>query len=648
MQILHSALSVPLSGIRMTKSVFIIFNLLFMQHFLKKNHRIIITVILGFMFTVSVINAWSDSAIFDETAHIPAGYTYMRYLDMRLNPEHPPLIKDLAGLPLQFMHLDFNTNGDFWTQSVDGQWDAGRSFLWHMGNDADKIIFWSRLPIVILSLILGWFIFRWVREISGTVAGLFALAIYAFDPNFLGHNHFVTTDIGICAFMTFSFYYFLRFVKHPSWKNVVIGGIFLGLVQLAKFSSVLLFPVYGLALIIYPLVIVKKDKRDTDFRFRMKKIGEYLGKGVAAGAISLVVVWMLYAVNTFHMPKEKLADIINYQFSPQSEMASVKIMNEALIALDGNNLTKPMAEYFLGVGMVFKRVAGGNGAYFMGQVSAKAFPAYFPTVFLIKEPLANLFFMLSALILTLVGFIKFVSAHAQKYTHEVWHPVSEYIRHNITSVSLFAFIILYSYMSITGNLNIGFRHLFPILPFIYILTAKVIFDFWKKLHTHQGELIFGIILSALVLFLISGTVAAYPAYMSYFNQTAGGSKNGYRYVTDSNADWGQDLKRLKVWISKYNLDNPSDTINKIHLNYFGGSDINYYFGDQAIDWWDSRRPLEPGWYAISTNYLQGSIYDKEKKDSESYRWTQNIEPVAQVGTSIFVYYLTSEDINNIK
>lgn len=632
-----------------------------MMHFLKKNHKLIIAAILGFMFIVSVLNAWNDSAIFDETAHIPAGYTYMRYLDMRLNPEHPPLIKDLAGIPLLFMNLNFDRTQDFWTTSVDGQWDAGRSFLWHVGNDADQIIFWSRLPIVLLSLILGWFIFRWVREISGIVAGLFALAIYAFDPNFLGHNHFVTTDIGICAFMTFSFYYFLQFIKHPSWKNVIVGGTFLGLVQLAKFSSVLLFPIYGLVLVVYPLVIVKTDKRDSQFIFRIKSLGQYLGKGIVAGAISFIIVWMLYGINTFNMPQEKLADIINYQFNPASEMALVKIMNKALLALDGNNLTKPMAEYFLGVGMVFKRVAGGNGAYFMGQVSAKAFPAYFPTVFIIKEPLPSLFFMLSALMLAAAGFIKFLSKEVRNSFCKFRELSAKYIRENITSISLFSFIILYSYMSITGNLNIGFRHLFPILPFVYILTAKIIFDFWKKLHSQQNEFVFGAALLVLISLLVSGSVCAYPAYMSYFNQTVGGPKNGYRMVTDSNADWGQDLKRLKIWIDDYNTHKDEASckfenynyskdckpIDKIRLNYFGGADIKYYFGEQAIDWWDSRRPLEAGWYAIATNYLQGSIYDKEKKDAESYRWLKNIRPVAQVGTSIFVYYITSEDISKI-
>jgi hypothetical protein len=635
-----------------------------MHQFLKKNYRIIITLILCFMAVVSVLNAWWDSAIFDEDAHIPAGYSYVKYRDMRLNPEHPPLIKDLAGLPLFFMsNLKFDITKDFWAKDVNGQWEAGHDLLWQEGNNADKIIFWSRLPLVLLSLLFGLFIFKWVKEISGTMTGLFALTIYAFDPNILGHNHFVTTDLGIAAFMAFSFYYFLRFIKYPSWKNVIVGGVFLGLVQLAKFSSIMLFPIFGLVLFLYPLI--KKIEQD-DWKNRLKTLGEYLGKGVAAFAVSIILVWGIYFINIYNMPKEKLAETIEYYFPHDDQSPKAVMTNKILLALNKSDATKPLSEYILGIAMVFKRVEGGNGAYFMGQVSGKAFPAYFPTVFLIKEPLPNLFFMIAAIALTLAAFIKFIVSAIRRPAKKVRESFAHYLRVNITSISLGAFILLYAYISVTGNLNIGFRHLFPILPFIYILTAKVVFDLWKKLHSRQSELIFGIVLSALVLFLVSDTVAAYPSYMSYFNQTAGGPKKGYRYATDSNADWGQDLKRLKRWVNKYNncsisperkvlcegiseeITKKENGIKKIRLNYFGGADIKYYFGDQAIDWWDSRRPLESGWYAISTNYLMGSIYDKEKKDNESYRWIRDIKPVAQVGTSIFVYYITSDDLAKIK
>lgn len=621
-----------------------------MKKFLEKNHQIIITIVLGFMATVSLLNADNDSAIFDETAHIPAGYSYLKEHDMRLNPEHPPLIKDLTAIPLLFFQPVFDTSQDFWKKEVNGQWEAGRQFIFKSGNDADKIIFWSRFPIVALSVLFGLFIFRWAKELGGVITGIIALLLYAFDPNILGHNHFVTTDLGIAMFISMAFYYFLRFIKEPTWKNVAWGGFFLGLVQLAKFSSVLIFPVFGLALIVYPLVKINRHKQDSDLVFKLKKLGEYIGKGAIAFLISMVLVWIVYYINTFAMPEAKLAETINYYFNP-SDTANMKNIytNKILLSLNKSDALRPLSEYFLGIAMVFKRVAGGNGAYFMGQVSSKAFPAYFPVVFLIKEPLPSLFLMLFALIYSLgkMGNTCVQSFRASfKRTLRVF---SHYLRVRITEISLFSFILLYTYISVTGNLNIGFRHLFPILPFIYILVAKNIGYFIKKTKDPSQKLGFSLAVSGLLAYLIIETILVYPNYMSYFNPVAGGPKNGYQYATDSNADWGQDLKRLRNWVDQYNSCSASGCgpIKQIRVDYFGGADIKYYMGDRYLQWWDSKRPVESGWYAISTNFLQGSLYDKTKKDEDSYRWIKSFTPAHQVGTSILVYYISEEDLERI-
>jgi hypothetical protein len=642
-----------------------------MQKFLEKNYQLVVGLILAFMLIVSLLNAWWDSAIFDETAHIPAGYSYLTMHDMRLNPEHPPLLKDLAALPLVFMQLGFDTTQKFWTTEINGQWEAGHNLFWQMGNDADLLIFWARVPFVLLSLLFGLFIFKWGKELAGTLGGLLALTLYAFDPNILGHNHFVTTDLGIAGFMLISFYYFLKFIKDPTWKNVAIGGFFLALVQLTKFSSILLLPIFGLVAIIYPLTKkIPTDKKNV-LIFKLSKLGEYLGKSFIALAFSLIVVWLFYALNNYAMPEVKLAETINYYFSPDDPNIKNIYTNKILLALNESAVFRPLSEYFLGIAMVFKRVAGGNGAYFMGQVSSSAFPAYFPTVFALKEPLVMLFLMLSALLIAFWNNLKGFINCTKKLTRKLpcLTAFRDYLRRNIELLAMFFFILLYAYISITGNLNIGFRHLFPILPFIYILTAKVIIDFCQKRKNSPTRVTFlsaTFILSAL---LVIEAVTAYPFYMSYFNRIAGGPKNGYNFVTDSNADWGQDLKRLRVWIDKYNhcaqvfcdpnekvgcpascysiatpFPTPGKPIDKIRVDYFGGADIKYYIKEKYLMWYDSKRPLETGWYAISTNFSQGSIYDRTKEDQDSYRWTKKIKPVYQVGTSIFIYYVSTEDL----
>ncbi len=599
-----------------------------MEKFINKNYKFIIVGIMTFFVIVSVLNAKNDSAIFDEVAHIPAGYSYVSQHDTRLNPEHPPLIKDMAGLPLLFLNLKFDTTQSFWTGELpgawdEGQWAAGRSLLYESGNDADQIIFWSRLPIVLLSFLLGLFLFKWGKQLAGTSAGLLALTLYAFDPNILGHNHFVTTDLGVAAMLTFSFYYFLKFIKLPSWKNVVLGGLFLGLLLVSKFSSIIALPIFGLTLIIYSLAKNNRDGKN-NWKSRLGNLGQYLLKGVAAFLVAAIVIWIVYKANNYAMPKETFDKTIDFFFAADDSNAKATITNNFLHSLNNSTLTRPWATYAFGPAWTVKRVVGGNGAYFMGKVG-NGFLNYFPIVFLIKETIPFLFLAVFALGYTFKqAIVSAFSAKKKKNTN--------FLRSSVVEYSLFGFIFLYAYISIQGGLNIGFRHLFPILPFAYLLISKKVFEFIKKnkLKTQHSLLI---IISVLILWQIGAAIFAYPSYTSYFNESIGGSKNGYRYVTDSNTDWGQDLNRLKTWLDKH------PEIDKIHVDYFGGGNPKLLLSDKYVQWWDSMRPVQPGWYAISENYLMGSIYDTKRSPNETYSWTKNYNPVAQIGKSILIYYV---------
>jgi 4-amino-4-deoxy-L-arabinose transferase-like glycosyltransferase len=601
-----------------------------MQKFLEKNYRIIILLILIFMISVSLLNANNDSLIYDESAHIPAGYSYLTQHDMRLNPEHPPLLKDLAALPLLFIQPKFETTADFWTKdNADAsQWNAGKSFLFASGNNPDQIVFWSRLPIILLSLLLGLFIFKWTRELAGLGAGLFALTLYAFDPNILGHNHFVTTDVGIAAFITFAFYYFLHFIKEPTRKNMLLAGLFLGLVQLAKFSAVLTFPVFGLLLIIYPLVRLHGHKS------RWQSLGEYLWKGCLVFLISFLVVYVAYFLNTYQMPPEKLPEIMSHYMHPDDPRPLTVYTRKAILAINSVPLLEPMANYVFGVVRVFQRVGGGNVTYFLGEVSVQGFLSYFPVIFMIKEPLPTIFLILFTLTIAFIAIVRSIFSEPKK----IGHHLAYYLRTRVIEFSMLTFITLYALTSITGRLNIGLRHLLPIFPFMYILLSVGLFRFIRKKHNDYKHLLY---LAAVTLLgiLIFQTIAAYPSYTSYFNSLAGGPTQGYRFATDSNADWGQDLKRLHLFLTAH------PEITKIKTDYFGMVDLDYYIGGRYEKWWAAKRPLEPGWYAISTLFLQEGIYDTRKSNAESYRWLKNKTPLYQVGTSILIYHLTPGEIN---
>src|SRR3989344_1446214 len=202
--------------------------------------------LLIFMFLAMLGSSWNDSATFDEVAHIGAGYTYLKYRDMRLNPEHPPLLKDLAALPLLFMNLNFDNTLPFWTwENVnDRQWAAGNHLLYEAGNNPDKIMLASRLPTIILAAIFGFMLFGWVSGYYGKKIGLLALFFFATSPTFIAHSRFVTTDLGAAFGFFLGIFYFLKFLENQDRKSLLKLGVILGIVMLVKFSLVLLLPTY--------------------------------------------------------------------------------------------------------------------------------------------------------------------------------------------------------------------------------------------------------------------------------------------------------------------------------------------------------------------------------------------------------------------
>ncbi|TXH07319.1 MAG: phospholipid carrier-dependent glycosyltransferase [Candidatus Moraniibacteriota bacterium] len=623
-------------------------------------------------FSVSILISYQESTTMDEKAHIPAGYSYVKYQDMRINPEHPPMLKDFAGLfllplsPLMPKSDPLWESGDWLDLSKfpEGpartwglaQWAFGDKILHLNGNDANLITFWARFPFILVSLLLGFFVYRWTRELAGTVAGLFAAMLYFFDPNIIAHSHYVTTDIGIAAFIFFSFYFFVRFLKNPSRKNIAWSGIFLGLAQLAKFSAVLLFPIFGMFAVLYGLAIAVETAPGA-WKTRVRNGVLYGLKYMASVAICFVAIWILYFFNTMQMPGEVIAEIARAQFP--NDKAIGRIAEASVVAMSQSAALKPLAEYFLGVFMVFARVAGGNTFYFLGQVSNHASQWYFPVVFVLKETIPMLFLIISTTLYTLFRMAK---ALLERDRTSLWSVVVNSFRERIAQCMMAFFILFYSYVSITGNLNIGYRHLFPILPFLYVLVAKTVFDILKREHdrpTTQRTL--RILLACAVFSIIAIPVLSYPSYLSYFNAIGGGHKYGYQYVTDSNYDWGQDLRRLRGFVDNYDqcvtdrfetpfcepfrsMKTPKDqTIRVIRVDYFGGSNPKWHLGDRYQGWHSHLAP-EAGWYALSIGFLQENWHKALDPGERSYAWLRNRTPDFRVGDSIFVYYISPEEL----
>ena len=591
----------------------------YLNRLIHRCHGIIATALLALMFGLGLNAMVHNTAIVDEVAHIPAAYSYMHYGDYRLNPEHPPLIKNLAGLPLQFLHLNFpNGPHDAWSTMANAEWDTGWAFLYSSGNNVGAILFWARLPILLLGVGFGLWFYLWARRRFGTGTALLSLFFYALSPNILANATLVTTDLGAAIFMFVALVTFVRYVERPSKINLVLLGVALAIAQLTKFSSVLLYPL--LFVITLFLVVGWKKPKTAGQRLKL-----YSGGLILASLVSLAIIWLYYIPQTINMPAEVQQRLITYSLP----VSFGKTMGQAMVTLSPNPVLKPLVQYVLGLVMVFDRVAGGNTTYFMGQVTNQSFHAYFPVLFTLKTQLSFLIIGLTTLILAAVRIIR-------RRPLAIWKHLVLYSQNHLVEFVLGVFVIFYFTVAVMGNLNLGLRHILPIYIPLFVLASVAITRLSWRVARSKVKLWYTVVLGLLLAWYAGATLWISPSFLAYFNELIGGPANANAYFSDSSLDWGQDLGRFKDYLVSHH-------INDAALDYFGGGQPSYYFPagstPHVIVWHASDKPYTGQYIAVSETYLENDIYYAKHNGETGYVYLRDLKPIAKIGYSIYLYKL---------
>ena len=572
--------------------------------------NIIAFLLLIFMFVLAVFSMKDDSVTMDELAHLPAGYSYLTQKDMRLNPEHPPLMKDLAAIPLLFIkNINFPSEIGAWKEDVNGQWAFGFNFLYQSGNPVDKMIFWGRIPMILILILLGFYIFKWTKELFGQKTAILALFLFSFSPTFLAHGRLVTTDVGAAAGVFIATYYFIKAFQQPIKKNIILAGIAFGLAELCKFSVILLVPLFAILALAWWLVKLGTWRKALKIFILVMLIG-------------YILIWPIYQYHVWNYPAERQVRDAGVALSDYPDL----IKKPILFATD-KPILRPYAQYLTGLLMVFHRAAFGNTTYFLGEVSNLGWKNYFPVVYSIKEPL-------TLHILTLIAFLYAAWLIKKPFWQNTFQRTGSWIKNHFPEFSMLSFIGLYWTVSLVSSLNIGVRHLLPVFPFTILLVSGMIENLIKSPFLKLKLTILGI----LILWQAVSVISIYPHFLAYFNELGGGPNQGYVYTVDSNLDWGQDLKRLKKWVEENKID-------KIYVDYFGGGDAKYYLKEKYAPWWGTRdlKEFPKGNYlAVSATFLQGGRGIPTPGFNQPYGyyyWLDKYIPVAKIGYSIFVYYI---------
>jgi 4-amino-4-deoxy-L-arabinose transferase-like glycosyltransferase len=392
----------------------------------------------------------------------------------------------------------------------------------------------ARIPIMLLTVLLGAIVFRWGKDIWGPTAGLLALFVLTFDPTLLAHGRLSTTDVGLTTFGTAALYMAWRWTARPSWRRALGTGALLGATLLVKSSGVLWTTAAGLVLI--GNMACRRDREE---------ISRFLIQGAAAAGLSLLLIWACYG----------------FTWGP----------------VKGLPISLPAPAYW--EAFQAQALRSSHWVFALGIRKLGHWWWYQPLAFLIKNPLP---FLLSLV----VGAISLSSrpfAPRQAFT-------------------LAVFPILYAGASLKWGVNIGYRYLLPIHPLLYLLIAGGLSHLIENKAHWQRWLV-----GALLIWQAVETVSTYPNEIAYFNQLVGGPRGGYRYLSDSNVEWGQSSHVLY----EYAREHPDVQIKRPAYKLLPS----------------------PGRYLVNATQLQGMNID----DPFAYEWFRHREPVGRVSDTLLLY-----------
>ncbi|MGD9100027.1 MAG: glycosyltransferase family 39 protein [Anaerolineae bacterium] len=289
------------------------------------------------------------SATYDEQEYYARGYAVLKTGDMRLRLRHPLLTNLISAAPLLLLRdLELPTDHRSWANADFHEFSA--QFVWHYNTArADQIVFLTRWPMMLLTLLLAAVVYRWASELYGAGAGILALTLSAADPNLIAHGRLANTDIGATASILGATYAFWRYQRRPSRRGLALAGITLGLAQTTRFTALLLGPVFGLLLLLEAWRAAPGERR------------RFLTTLLALGAISLFTIWAVYG----------------FTWGP----------------VDKIGLSLPAPGHWNELVSLLERLSRDDLAFLMGRVYRGGHWAYFFVAWLVKTPLPTLALM---------------------------------------------------------------------------------------------------------------------------------------------------------------------------------------------------------------------------------------------------------------
>ena len=450
------------------------------------------------------------SQTWDEADHLVSGYRSWGCADFSFDPTHPPLAKLVAAAPLLWMSLR-QAGPSCEAHDVGDEFDDAGQFLY--ANDADRVLMRARSVMMLFPLALVVLVWQFAGRVFGQRTALLATILLVLEPNILAHGALVNTDVALTASFFAALFAFYEYVEAPSLWKAVLVGLAVGIILSSKFSGVVVVPV----LIVLAAVEIFLRRRvllsPVLFSRRLRDL-------TLASVTAVLLIWSVYGFHSQTRPtagyKLRWQRILLTDRQPHTSSAERPGPRVISLLRVARVLPEP---YLNGLEVIVQTTNAGKRMYLFGHTYEKGTWFYFPASLLVKLTLP----VLLLVILSALQF-SFWSVHGRQLLY------------------LAIPAIIFLSFSMRSALDIGFRHILPVLPFVLIFAAAGAGAFCS------GSFKRATLVVAMLLWHAFSSAHAFPEYLSYANEAFDGPQNAYKYLSDSNVDWGQSLKEIREYL----------------------------------------------------------------------------------------------------
>jgi hypothetical protein len=534
---------------------------------------------------------WRTAPTWDEWFHLPSGLYHVQYGDFSPYRVNPPLVRMIAALPVLAVGGSVNSIPLPSKTPSRSEITLGHYYIHAQGARCLFLFPLARMALIPVSLLGTTLLWSIGQRFYGPASGWIAAVLWVFSPTALAFGGTIAPDVSAAVFGLLASYRFYIWLVRRDRRSALWLGAATAVAMLCKSTWIILPPIF--------LILWLFDR----WRLRRPFIGD-LRQLATAAVVALVLIHACY---DFRGVLKPLGSFPFHSATLTSGASSDGERHNRFADSWFGAIPAPLpADYVLGIDVQRRDFEAKMQSYYFGQWRDHGWWSYYVVGIFLKEPIA---------LWGLAGLLV-VTALRGRQPRVRWRE----------AVLFAPGVAVLALVSSQTGFNHHLRYVLPFFPCLYLIMSRSVAS--AGLWAHRFA-------AVCCLWYAISSASHLPRGYTFFSEAIGGSSQGWKYLGDSNLDWGQDLLALRDWAR----ENPDK--RPLWLLYTN-PDIDFKrLGVEAEDGEPhllAGRPNEAGWWAVfAFRWIDPKL-----------RWFAERPATVRLTPAVKLIYLTPEDIKAIQ